>query len=180
VNRSPQSAFVRLPCDNFRYGLFKGAPAARQPSGPLGRIGRSERDVVGGECVTGRPDRRESQSGRAVGYPLTVGRRPAAPLRAGALRARRRAPVSWPRTRRPVAQAVTLFPTTAAALSDRPSSAPGILSPRKDHRQGRTQGRVADAMAQAPPLTLIFPGKTSAPIRRTGMLKAGGVRPKQR
>jgi hypothetical protein len=25
-------------CDNFLYG-FKGAPAARQPSGPLGRIG---------------------------------------------------------------------------------------------------------------------------------------------
>jgi Stage II sporulation protein E (SpoIIE) len=32
---------------------------------------------------------------------------------------------------------------------------------------GRAQGRVAVAMAQAPPLTLIFHGKTSAPIRRT-------------
>ena len=46
--------------------------------------------------------------------------------------------------------------------------APGILSPSKDHRQGRARGRVADAMAQAPPLTLIFHGKNSAPIRRTG------------
>jgi hypothetical protein len=49
------------------------------------------------------------------------------------------------------------------------SSAPGILSPRKDHRQGRARGRVAGAMAQAPPLTLIFLGKTSAPIGRTDL-----------
>ena len=57
-------------------------------------------------------------------------------------------------------------PMTAPASSDRAVLlAPGILSPRKDHRQGRALGRVADAMAQAPPLTLIFPGKTSAPIR---------------
>ena len=35
-----------LTCDNFLY-VFKGAPAARQPSGPLGRIGRSKRGVIG-------------------------------------------------------------------------------------------------------------------------------------
>ena len=71
------------------------------------------------------------------------------------------------RTRRQVAQALTL-PVTAPCVSDRAVLlAPGILSPRKDHRQGRAQGRVADAMAQAPPLTLIFHGKTSAPIGRT-------------
>ena len=50
---------------------------------------------------------------------------------------------------------------TATARTDRAVLlAPGILSPRKDHRQGRAQGRVAVAMAQAPPLTLIFHGKT--------------------
>jgi hypothetical protein len=48
----------------------------------------------------------------------------------------------------------------------------------KAHHQGRAWRRVAEAMAQAPPLTVIFRGKTSAPIRRTGTtgsLAAGQV-----
>ena len=32
--------------EQFLY-VFKGAPAARQPSGPPGRIGRSKRGVIG-------------------------------------------------------------------------------------------------------------------------------------
>ena len=47
--------------------------------------------------------------------------------------------------------------------------APGIVSPRKDHRQGRACG-ASHAMAQAPPLPLIFHGKNPAPIRRTNSL----------
>jgi hypothetical protein len=45
--------------------------------------------------------------------------------------------------------------------------APGILLPSKDHRQGRACG-ASHAMAQAPPLPLIFHGKTSAPNERNG------------
>lgn len=41
---------------------------------------------------------------------------------------------------------------------------PGILSLRKITVKGAPSGCVAKAMAQAPPLTLIFPGKTSAPM----------------
>jgi hypothetical protein len=44
----------------------------------------------------------------------------------------------------------------------------GIISPRKITVKGAHSGRVAKAMAQAPPLTLIFHGKFSAPIGRTG------------
>jgi hypothetical protein len=51
---------------------------------------------------------------------------------------------------------------------------PGLARPpcRAFSRRARSQSRalppVASAMAQAPPLTVIFPGKTSAPIGRTG------------
>ena len=41
-----QLEIVEIACDNFLYG-FKGAPAARQPIRPLGRIGRSKREVIG-------------------------------------------------------------------------------------------------------------------------------------
>jgi hypothetical protein len=65
-----------------------------------------------------------------------------------------------------------MLPGDRTCVSDRAVLlAPGILSPRKDHRQGRARGRVAYAMAQAPPLTLIFHGKTSAPIGRTDQLR---------
>jgi hypothetical protein len=67
------------------------------------------------------------------------------------------------RTRRPVAQALTP-PGDRARVSDRAVLlAPGILSPRKDHRQGRTSSLRCGRST----LTLIFPGKSSAPIGRT-------------
>ena len=72
------------------------------------------------------------------------------------------------RNRRPMAQAATTSPMSAPASSDRAVLRAGHPLAAQDHRQGRAQGRVADAMARAPPWTLIFPGKTSAPIRRTG------------
>ena len=61
-------------------------------------------------------------------------------------------------------------PTVTALARAGPAvlHAPGILSPRKITVKGARCARVAHAMAQAPPLSVIFPGKTSAPIRRTG------------
>jgi hypothetical protein len=41
-----ESADPRPAGENFPY-VFKGTPAARQPSGPPGRIGRREREVIG-------------------------------------------------------------------------------------------------------------------------------------
>jgi 2'-5' RNA ligase len=69
------------------------------------------------------------------------GRRPAAPLRAGALRARRRRQVSTPT---PAGrQSRRNAPDDRAAGTDRAVLlAPDILSPRKDHCLGRAQGRV--------------------------------------
>ncbi len=49
----------------------------------------------------------------------------------------------------------------------RPPVAGQSLTGQRSPSRARLR-RAADAMAQAPPLTLIFSGKTSAPIRRTG------------
>ena len=68
----------------------------RQPSGPPGPYGAQLARSHRGECVTGQTDRHYGPERGAVGQPRTVGRRPAAPCRAEALRARRRTPVSWP------------------------------------------------------------------------------------
>ena len=58
--------------------------------------------------------------------------------------------------------------TAPAKTGPGPSSVPGILSPRKITVKGAPSGRVCDDAQTASPLTLIFPGKTSAPIERTG------------
>ncbi len=73
-----------------------------------------------------------------------------------------------PRIRRQAVPAATVPHRRARADGRAVLRSPGSLLPVKDHHQGRAWRRVADAMAQAPPLTLIFPGKTSAPIGRTG------------
>jgi hypothetical protein len=49
--------------------------------------------------------------------------------------------------------------TATARTSRAVLLAPDILSPHKDHRLGRAYG-ASHAMAQAPPQTLIFHGKT--------------------
>jgi len=97
----------------------------------------------------------------------------AASFRTPALRTRRPPHVTWPASRRAGA------PPSRGRWPWRPSGppvplVPGILSPRKDHRQGRACG-ASHAMAQAPPLPLIFHGKTSAAIERDGTKFAGQV-----
>ena len=49
----------------------------------------------------------------------------------------------------------------------------GIVPPRKDHLQGRAKGASPAAMTQAPPLKLIFHGKSGA--YRGGRSKADSV-----
>ena len=68
-----------------------------------------------------------------------------------------------PRIRRQAAQAAT-FPQRSARTNGRAVLlAPGSLSPCKDHHQGRTSSLRCGRST----LTLIFPGKPSAPIGRT-------------
>jgi hypothetical protein len=64
---------------------------------------------------------------------------------------------------------------TAPAKSGRdPSSVPSILSPRKrSQSRALPGGRVATAMAQAPPLTLILPGKIIGTYRKDGETRGG-------
>ena len=58
---------------------------------------------------------------------------------------------------------------TAAARSGRgPSSVPGILSPRKITVKGAPSGRVCDGAQTAPPLSVIFHGKTLGIYRMDG------------
>jgi hypothetical protein len=52
--------------------------------------------------------------------------------------------------------------------------APGILSPAKVTVKGAPKGASLRDRRERRPLTVTFPGQTSAPIRRTGRLKAGG------
>ena len=90
-----------------------------------------------------------------------------APLRAEALRGAppppgRAAPL--PQVAGPRRNAA---PMPRACKGPGPSSVPGILSPRKVTVKCARYARVL-RMAQAPHLTVTFPGKTSAPIGRTG------------
>jgi hypothetical protein len=85
------------------FTVFKGAPTARQPSGPGGPDRAQRARCHGGECVLAELIATNGRGGEAVGNPRPMGRRPAAPLRAKALRARRRVPGHLARTRRPVA-----------------------------------------------------------------------------
>ena len=62
-------------------------------------------------------------------------------------------------------------PMTRVCKGPGPSSVPGILSPRKVTVKCARYARVL-RMAQAPHLTATFPGKTSAPIGRTGQSEA--------
>ena len=108
------------------------------------------------------------EPGGSAGTAPTPGRAACRALTGGSLWARRRHQVSEP------APAGRQFPQQRAHgdrnRENRPSRPPRArhsLAAQR-YRQGRAQGRVAVAMAQAPPLTLIFHGKTSAPIRRTG------------
>lgn len=103
-----------------------------------------------------------------VGLLGSSGRRPARDLRAEALRSRapppRRCPAPAGRRYRPQRS-----PSTGASTNGQTVlRSPGSLSPCKITAQGRTCGASLARWRSAPPLTMIFPGKTSAPIRRTG------------
>jgi hypothetical protein len=113
-------------------------------------------DAAIGPCQS----RAESRAARRL-----RGGRPAAPCRAEALRARRRHQVSRPAPagRRSTPQRI-LMPPQPRELAGAVLLAPGILSPRKDHCQGRTSSLRCGRST----LTVIFHGKDSAPVRRTG------------
>ena len=54
-----------------------------------------------------------------------------------------------------------------------PSSVPGILSPRKITVKGAPSGRVATAMAQAPPLSCDLPRQDLGTYRKDGAERGG-------
>jgi hypothetical protein len=145
------------PVTTFCTNGFKGTPAARQAVRPrpssTARTRDPPRDSVSRRGTLPGPGgigRHRADSGWAACRALTGGSPPgAAPP-----------PGQQARTRRQAVPTATHPTVTATARTGRTVLlAPGILSPRKDHRQGRAQGRVL-RMAQAPPLTVIFHGKT--------------------
>jgi hypothetical protein len=108
-------------------------------------------------------------AGQAVGHCPTPGRRPCRALSGGSPDGRAAAA----RAAGPLPQVVGTrryaASMTAPARSGRgPSSVPGILSPRKITVKGAPSGRVCDDAKTAPPLTLIFPGKTIGTYRKDG------------
>ena len=91
------------------------------------------------------------------------GRRPAAPLRAEALRARRRTPVSLALTPQAGGAGRNAADDGAAYLTGPSSSRRASSRRAKITVKGAPEGRVPSGR----PLTVIFHGKTSAPIGRT-------------
>jgi hypothetical protein len=137
---SPRQRALPGCCDNFLY-YFKGTPPARQAVRPQPRSDAETREHRG-VARAGHENRANSRTGRPGTAP-TPGGRPAAPCRAGALWARSRHQVGRP------APAGRQFPQQRASRCTATARtgwtvllAPDILSPRKDHRLGRAQGRV--------------------------------------
>ncbi len=133
--------------ENFLY-VFKGTPSARQavrhwPSSDAGM--RAHRGIARSGVKT------MPEPGAVAGNSPTSGRRPPAPCRAREPSGRGAAT----RSARPHPQAGSprrnAPPMTATARTGRAVRlAPGILSPRKDHRLGRPRARPC-GVAQAPP-----------------------------
>jgi hypothetical protein len=119
----------------------RGAPPGRWP----------QRGKGGGYCPTpGRRQCRALSGGSPDGRAADAGR--LSPLPLGRWWARRNAALG-----------------TASAESGRgPSSVPGILSPRKITVKGAPSGRVAKAMAQAPPLSSDLPRQVLGTYRKDG------------
>ena len=155
------------------------ARPAGAPSGQLRRGSERERGSPEGERVNGREARRRGQGWK--GHPSAGGRQPGplplARQRTGAGRCRHAVSPAPARRR----SSPSRTPVTAPARASRavlPRRA--TLTPRKDHHQGRAEGASPAAMAQAPPLTLIFHGKTGT-YREDGAMSGlfGLVHPKQ-
>ncbi len=123
--------------------------------------------------------RKEPRTGAERAATAKQGSRGTRLLRSAACRALRAEAHRARRCRRSAAPLPQTAGTRSNALTDDRASttdravlpAPGILSPRKDTVKGAPKGASPTAIAQAPPLTLIFHGKTPAPIRRTGQYR---------
>ena len=144
----------RRICYDSLY-MFKGTPSARQAVRPWPSSGAETREHRGIARAAREPV--QCRAGRRAPRRLRGGR-PAAPCRAGALGARRRHQVSTPapagrQFRRNATQVHATAKTGRTVLL-----APGILSPGKDHRLGRAQGRVPATRGQT--LDGDLPGKT--------------------
>jgi hypothetical protein len=158
---SPSPSVLR----HFLYG-FKGAPAARQPSGlrpdrPRG-IAKPRGERVDLDAMTARARAGTAgdapYSGAALGRDLRCGSPPVA--------ARRRS--------------APPHPQAGGSAGNAPGGPAARAGPGRPPRAGhpvtaqRSQSRALAALTSlprwryAPPLSVIFPGKTSAPIRRTG------------
>jgi hypothetical protein len=149
------------------------------PGRPGRRPGRSARRGCGGTVrgamcgprpSAARQRRRPSAQSRRprwAGFSPTPGRRPVAPFQAGAQRARRRRVAA--RTRRHAAPRSYASAMTAHARAGRAVLlAPGLVSPWQI-TVGRSLLSRRCAMAPPPPRrAVIFSGKISAAIRRTG------------
>jgi hypothetical protein len=153
-----------MQCEDFLHS-HQGRATARQAGSALIDSMR-DRDTLR-EFVRRREVDRQELRGEWRGCSASPGRRPARDLWAVALRPRtpppRRCPASAGRRYRPQRSRSA----APARMSRAVLLAPGSLSPCKITAQGRLR-RVAGAMAQAPPLTMIFPGKTSAAIGEDG------------
>jgi hypothetical protein len=127
-----------------------------------------ERGVIERGCVIETGTTTRTTAGERWASWPTPGRRPCRALSGGSPDGRAAAAGSagpHPQVGGPRRHAAPM--TAPANTGPSPSSVPGILSPCKITVKGAPPGRVL-WMAQAPPLTLIFRGKTSAPIGRTG------------
>ncbi len=147
---------------------FSTASRARPPGAPAIRPMRPGSDARCGS-YRGQGNRgcggARSRAG-AGGLALLRGRQLARSLRPEALRSRAPPPGRLPRPRRQAARAPT--PQMTAARTSWPGRPPRAGHPlaAQDHIHGRSL-RSRLRRRYAPPLSVIFPGKTSAPIRRT-------------
>src|ERR1019366_6688898 len=163
TSRSPTT--VTLPgawrgpccCDNFLYG-FKGTPS-----------GRASRPALAGLGAETRRSSRELRNSGGVLPDAWGGQKPP-PFGGGTRGGGPRPRVGSPRTRRQTVPAVTHphDPACARSWPSRPPRAGHFLT-GKNHRSRALAALASLARWRcAPPLTMIFPGKTSAPTRRTG------------
>ena len=143
------------------FTIIKGTPYGRAKPGRARPRSRGDAEISRG-IASWSERNRQAQAGLAGGRAYS-GAAACRALRAEAHRARRclRSAAPTPAgSRCPLQRA----PGDRDHATDRAAlPAPGILSPRKDHSQGRTSSLRCGRST----LTVIFHGKTPAPIRRT-------------
>jgi len=145
-----------------------GAPGRAGP----GRLRVQRRGSQPRESRAGTEGNRQSREGLQVDAP-TRGRQPAAPY---GRKPTGRGAASGRQPPHPQAADYRLqrAPDDRAHATDRAVlAAPGILSPRKDHRQGRARGRVACGDGASATLDTDLPRQLPAPVGRTGQTRLG-------